>query len=463
SSMTTTVSISDINTSYYGYDENGNSHYYDNSFVNGDVITFRVRALDSAGLSPLLVGEDEPTDLPLVFSLSADGTVAEERSGRQFPDAALAASEMREAGCAMRKEPCAASARSQSAPQQETPRTPRTPREEFQQETSWTPRTPREVSSAWTLSLSAPNLLRVTFGPDMRGDIHVDAPLRARFVLRDYAPGFAVGLESGRHVDALADLGANERQVRREAEPYAFELDGRPLLPAAPCTSLRAGFAPLYRETAPVDLAPGVHRLRIASGAPDDNYFLPALLLTGDFIVLPRGPRGLAVLSPRPSVPVRAASLADLGLGGFVGTATWTARVRVPGGRATPAGVAGLEVAGLKVPTARAERARQQETPRTPRENQTAPVATLRADTGNSPAEAFWNGVSLGVRLWPPFEWSLPASAAGTEGELSFAVSTSVAPMFGDPAAPGSAWDQPFWTPPRDPASNPGLLSAVWV
>ena len=308
-----------------------------------------------------------------------------------------------------------------------------------------TPRTPRAICSAWNLSLDSPNLLRVTFGADKCGDIHVAAPLRASFALRDYAPGFAVGLESGRHVDALADLGANERQVRREAEPYAFELDGRPLLPAAPCTSLRDGFAQLYRETEPVDLAPGVHRLRIARGAPDDNYFLPALLLAGDFVVL--GGR----LSPRPSAPVPAASLADLGLAGFVGTATWTARVRVPQ-QETP-----------RTPRTPREEEQQQETPRTPRENQTAPAATLRADTGNSPAEAFWNGVSLGVRLWPPFEWSLPASAAGTEGDLSFAVSTSVAPMFGDPAAPGSAWDQPFWTPPRDPASTPGLLSAKWA
>ena len=325
----------------------------------------------------------------------------------------------------------------------------------------------------------------MTFGPDKRGDIHVAAPLRARFVLRDYAPGFAVGLESGRHVDALADLGANERQVRREAEPYAFELDGRPLLPSAPCTSLRDGFAPLYRETAPLDLAPGVHRLRIARGAPDDNYFLPALLLAGDFVVLPRGPRGLAVLSPHPSSPVPAASLADLGLGGFVGIATWTARVRAPSKDALRslrslrekqdaehAPRNNTEQGSLRslrslrenqdaehAPQAEAE----QGTLRSLRENQTAPVATLRADTGNSPAEAFWNGVSLGVRLWPPFEWSLPASAAGTEGDLSFAVSTSVAPMFGDPAAPGSAWDQPFWTPPRDPASNPGLLSAEWA
>ncbi len=369
-----------------------------------------LRALDSAGLAPLLVGEDEPTDLPLVFSLSADGTVAASAAVPTDIVESLKVAGLKVADLKV------CSARSENAPQQDTPRTPRTP---------------RAISSAWTLALSAPNLLRVTFGPDRTGVLSVAAPLRARFALRDYAPGFAVGLESGRHVDAFADLGANERQVRREAEPYVFELDGRPLLPAAPCISLRAGFAPLYRETAPIDLAPGVHRLRIASGAPDDNYFLPALLLAGDFAVL--GGR----LFPRLPTPVPAASLADLGLASFVGTATWTARVRVP------------DKESLR-------------SLRSLRENQTE-QPTLRVDTGNSPAEAFWNGVSLGVRPWPPFEWSLPASAAGTEGELTFAVSTSIAPMFGDPAAPGSAWDQPFWTPPRDPATNPGLLSAEWA
>ncbi len=87
----------------------------------------------------------------------------------------------------------------------------------------------------------------------------------------------------------------------------------------------------------------------------------------------------------------------------------------------------------------------------------------LRVATGGSPAEAFWNGASLGVRLRAPFEWTLPASAAGTEGELSIAVPTSVAPMFGAPDAPGAAWDQPFWTPPRAPGTRPGLLSAAWI
>ncbi|MBP5787038.1 MAG: OB-fold nucleic acid binding domain-containing protein, partial [Kiritimatiellae bacterium] len=52
-----------------------------------------------------------------------------------------------------------------------------------------------------------------------------------------------------------------------------------------------------------------MHRLRIAHGAPDDNYFLPALLLAGNFVVL--GGR----LSPRPSSPVPAASLATVSPG----------------------------------------------------------------------------------------------------------------------------------------------------
>ena len=144
---------------------------------------------------------------------------------------------------------------------------------------------------------------------------------------------------------------------------------------------------------------------------------LPALLLAGDFLVLPRGPRGLAILSPRTADPVPLAPLDSLGLGGFVGTATWTARVRVPQQETprTPREENQEEETPRTPRTPREERQQEEtpRTPRTPRENQTAPVATLRADTGNSPAEAFWNGVSLGVRLWPPFEWSLPASAAG--------------------------------------------------
>ena len=267
----------------------------------------------------------------------------------------------------------------------------------------------------WTLALDAPNLLRVTFGADKCGAVEVHEALRGvRVVLRDYAPSFAV-TESGRPVDAGEEAGAGEGILRREAEPYAFEMDGAPLFPARPCTALRAGFAPLYRETEPLDLAPGVHRFRIACGAPDDNYFLPALLLAGDFLA------DGAALRPRTADPVPLAPLDVLGLGGFVGTATWTTRVRVPGGR------------------------------------------SLRAETGNAPAEAFWNGASLGVRLREPFEWTLPASAAGAEGELSIAVSTSVAPMFGAPDSPGAAWDQPFWTPPRAPEARPGLLAAAWI
>ena len=228
------------------------------------------------------------------------------------------------------------------------------------------------IPERWTLALDAPNLLRVTFGADKCGAVEVREALRGvRLVLRDYAPGFAV-TESGRPVDAGEEAGSGEGILRREAEPYEFEMDGAPLAPARPCTALRAGFAPLYRETEPLDLAPGVHRFRIACGAPDDNYFLPALLLAGDFLA------DGAALRPRPAGPVPLASLEVLGLGGFVGTATWTARVRVP------------------------------VLPRSPS------CLAVRASTGAVPAEAFWNGASLGVRLWPPFEWSLPASAAGT-------------------------------------------------
>ena len=284
----------------------------------------------------------------------------------------------------------------------------------------------------WTLTLDAPNLLRVTFGADKCGAVEVRVARRGvGIVLRDYAPSFAVR-ESGRPVEAGEEAGAGERVLRHDAEPYAFEMDGAPLVPARPCTALRAGFAPLYRETEPLDLAPGVHRFRIARGAPDDNYFLPALLLAGDFLA------DGAALRPRTGDPVPFAPLDELGLGGFVGTATWTARVRIPLPKEALRSLCSL------------------------RENHDTASATLRAETGNAPAEAFWNGTSLGVRFREPFEWDLPADAACAEGELSIAVSTSVAPMFGAPEAPGAAWDQPFWTPPRAPEARPGLLAVSW-
>ena len=175
----------------------------------------------------------------------------------------------------------------------------------------------------------------------------------------------------------------------------------------------------MYMRTFPLILMASMMALSCSrTPVVQDDQFLPVkgIINARDL----GGYTGAGGRTVRTGKLIRAASLADLGLAGFVGTATWTACVRVPGVR-------------------------------------------VAADTGNAPAEAFWNGVSLGVRLWPPFEWSLPVSAAGTEGDLSFAASTSIAPMFGDPAAPGSAWDQPFWTPPRDPASNPGLLSAEWA
>ena len=62
---------------------------------------------------------------------------------------------------------------------------------------------PNELPERWTLTLDAPNLLRVTFGADKCGAVEVREALRGvRIVLRDYAPSFAV-TESGRPVDAV--------------------------------------------------------------------------------------------------------------------------------------------------------------------------------------------------------------------------------------------------------------------
>ena len=151
-------------------------------------------------------------------------------------------------------------------------------------------------------------------------------PLRGvRFALRDCALAYAV-TASGRPVDGFEQAPKGERVFRHAAEPYTFELDGKPLAPARACTVLRPDFNALYRETEPLDLAPGVHTLRIVTGEADQNFFLPAVFATGDFAVF----NGLLVPRPRTA---GVGTLDGMGLGTYPGALTYTATVTPP---ATP-------------------------------------------------------------------------------------------------------------------------------
>ena len=71
-------------------------------------------------------------------------------------------------------------------------------------------------------------------------------------------------------------------------------------------------------------------------------------------------------------------------------------------------------------------------------------------------------GRDLGVRAWAPFEWELPAECIGKTGLLEIAVSTSVRPMLGDPAA-GNWGKARIWRSVDGPDGPCGLLSVDWL
>ena len=232
-----------------------------------------------------------------------------------------------------------------------------------------------------------------------------------RLVLRTCAMSYAV-TASGRPVDDGEGEPVGEQVLRHKAEPYRFELDGKPIAAARPCASLPLEFCPLYAETAPLELKPGEHVLRLVSGEPDVNYFLPAAFAAGVF-----AEKG-GVLLPIPAT-LAPGAIAEQGFAGFCGAMTYTLdNVEIPAG-----------------------------------------ATALELDVGNAFAHVRWNGADLGTRAWAPYSWHLPPGAA-TRGRLEVTVYTHVLNIFGDHGRKGAKWDVKFWNPQHDADSTPGLFGA---
>ena len=395
-----------------------------------------------------IVDEGERSDLPLVFVCNADGTFAEERSGKDRLDIhgalelcrTLPASpfEVRELYGSPARDILVRSYADGSAAvlnaRAFVSRTLKAVR--GSEETTFVleprgvalfsagalPPPVRMPSSAhslqnvkWSLALDAPNIRRINFGENRKGEIVVASELKnVRLVTRELAMSYAV-TASGRPVGINEAPEKGETVIRHIAEPYSFRMDGKKIDSSEVSTSLRPGFDTLYRQTGAVDLAAGVHGFEIVTGESDSNYFLPAMFITGDFAVWG------GVVHPRPRSKVPMGPLSAAGLGDFTGTATWTARLKAPEGR---------EVG-------------------------------LRLVTGNRVARVRFAGRDLGVRAWPPFEWIIPSDLVGIEGLLEISITTSVQPMFGDSTA--GKWDTKFWLAVNGPDGPAGLLAADWL
>ncbi len=416
-------------------------------------------ALETRQFVCRLVPEDEPCDLPLVFTCLPDGTFDEEKSGATGLDADGAISLCRErliatfrvfetdgtteadalmvrtcedgASAVMNMRPFATRRLVASRgdehvafvlpphgvkvfmpgplPQEEPPAAER-----------------RSLAGVtWTLRRDRPNLLRVNFTENggRKGAVTFAEGVEAQPILRECVISYAV-TPSGRSIGSGEDAPVGEKVIRHDAEPYAFTLDGLPIAQGveahdAPAVgmALPAPFAPLYRAAAPRLFTPGSHTFESTSGEPDVNYFLPALWLAGEFRVF-----GGAIFAES-GAPAGFGSFAAMGYPHFAGALTWRAAVTAPVG------------SGWR----------------------------LRADTGGAVASVCFRGVQLGSRAWAPFEWELPQSLAGETGELEIAVFSSAQPMFGSYDIPGAAWDMRLWYGDHALGAACGLFSAEWV
>ena len=208
-----------------------------------------------------------------------------------------------------------------------------------------------QVPGEWKLSLGATPTLRLPF--DRKGvcRLKLDVPLKG---------------------------------LRLATRGVAVRVDGRGVAVSNACDWLRPSFNELYRTSEPFDLAAGKHEFQLPDKLRDQNWYLPAAFLSGDFSEKD------GVLSACPS-SVATGALADAGLAGFCGAATYSRKVDVPKGK----------------------------------------FVALELDVGGHFARVKLDGHDLGAIGWGNYSWTVPDGLQGKSCELAITVYTSLVPLFG--------------------------------
>ena len=178
-------------------------------------------------------------------------------------------------------------------------------------------------------------------------------------------------------------------------------LDGTRIEAPDACDCLPTGLRGLYRQTAPLPLAKGRHRLRLTNGAKDLPY-LPLLIVAGGFAL---GPDGR--LRRRPAAPCTIADLFADALREYAGVAEF--RTTLDLSRCDSLAVAHRDMA----------------------------------------IEILADGQSLGPRLWAPFVWAVPPALRRADVPVVVRVFTSIGPLFAD-------------YPSRAVGKQPSWLASFW-
>lgn len=251
----------------------------------------------------------------------------------------------------------------------------------------------------WKISFANETLKRIWFSSNNIARVKLSEPMKN---LR-----WAVCVDSGR-------IGTN---CVTGTEPFRIKLNGKELAADRNATVVPYGYEQLYRQTEPMDLSAGTHEL-VLSGCPDNNMFMPALWLSGDFMTDASG-----AVKPRVSEIQRLAPLSEIGVGDFAGKITYGIDVEVPFGKGVLLGL----------------------------------------DTGGLAARVRLGGVDIGERSLPPWEWAIPDDLVGRRLPLEVTLMTSVRPVFGRDDAPDVRHGQLLWTHTQRNADRSGLSAVRWL
>ena len=380
-----------------------------------------LRVLEINQMTCRLVGEDEATDLGLVFVCNPDGTYDEERSGSKRITAKEAV-----ALCRSRlPKPSFEVLEPDGAPAEELlVRTYDDGTSALVNMRKFTARRLVAVRggqrSVFTVPAHGVRIFAVGELPADEAPADEVRPLAdvKWKVSRDRENVHRVNFKTGRVGTVGFAENVMARPILRDcAQSYAIDADGvRIVRGALGDRALPEVYSPLYRTAEARLWKSGEHVFDIVSGEADTNYFLPAMFLAGDFRVFDG-----KLFAEKKDAPAAFGSFAALGYPTYAGALTWRAEVLAPVGM------------------------------------------SLRVETGKSVVSVRFCGVELGVRAWAPFEWNIPRSLQGRKGELEITVYSSAQPLFGEFDIPGAAWDMKPWLDLFAPDSACGLFSAEWI
>ena len=174
--------------------------------------------------------------------------------------------------------------------------------------------------------------------------------------------------------------------LEKIATGSSIKLDGKALLAENSDNEMPANYSVIYKSTSKMTLDAGEHIFELSDEFADDNYFLPLMVMIGEF----SDRKGN--IDELPGF-YNGEDLASLGLDGFTGTITYCADVEIADSN---------------------------------------DKLTISLNPNDAFAEVLIDGESIGVKAWTPYTWDVPEKFKGGKHCVEVKLTTNITSLWGD-------------------------------